>query len=75
MALADKARTTRDLLADVRQDGEDWKRFNAGPADQIWYLRSVLEGMRKAGQTGVLMEEFAIVVKTLAALVAKHERR
>lgn len=76
VALADKLYNARDLLADVRRDGpKTWKRFNAGPADQIWYLRSVLEGMRQAGQTGVLMEEFAIVVKTLAALVAKHERR
>lgn len=76
VALADKLYNARDLLADLRRDGPStWKRFNAGPAEQVWYLRSVLAGMRKAGQKGVLMEEYAIVVKTLAALVRSHERR
>lgn len=72
VALADKLYNARDLLADLRRDGPStWKRFNAGPAEQVWYLRSILEGMRAAGQKGVLMEEYERVVADLASLVEK----
>jgi GTP pyrophosphokinase len=72
VALADKLYNARDLLADVRRDGpKTWARFNAGPADQVWYLRSVLERARHAGQTGVIVEELERVVADLAALVEK----
>ncbi len=41
VALTDKLYNARDLLADVRREGaKTSKRFNAGPADQVWYLRS-----------------------------------
>ncbi len=76
VALADKLYNARDLLADVRREGaKTWKRFNAGPADQIWYLRSVLKGMREAGQKGVLMEEFTRVVDDLAKIAGVGARR
>lgn len=72
VALADKLYNARDLLADLRREGPStWARFNAGPADQVWYLRSVLEGMRGAGKKGVLMDEYERVVSDLALLVEK----
>lgn len=76
VALADKLYNARDLLADVRREGaKTWKRFNAGPADQIWYLREVRKNLHKAGQTGVLMEEFTRVVDDLAKIAGVGARR
>lgn len=49
--------------------GGTWAKLKAGPQEQLWYLRSILEGMRAAGQDGVLLDEFALVVESIASLV------
>lgn len=70
VSLADKLYNARDLLADVRREGPStWARFNAGPQEQLWYHRSILEAMRAAGQAGVLVEEYEVVVESLASVV------
>lgn len=52
-----------------REGPATWERFKAGPQEQLWYLRSIFEGMRAAGQDGVLLDEFALVVESIASLV------
>src|SRR4051794_28388112 len=42
VSLADKLHNARALLADVRADAETWERFNAEPAAQLWYYRSLV---------------------------------
>jgi (p)ppGpp synthase/HD superfamily hydrolase len=48
VAAADKLHNARSLLADYRHLGEEAaRRFNAGPADQLWYhqtVASILQG-------------------------------
>ncbi len=43
IALADKIANIEDLIRDYAELGEDmWARFNAGPAEQLWWYESVL---------------------------------
>lgn len=42
VSLADKLHNARAILRDYRRHGEGlWDRFNAGRADQLWYLRAL----------------------------------
>jgi (p)ppGpp synthase/HD superfamily hydrolase len=67
---ADKVHNTRSMLADHRLVGDGlWDRFNAGPDEQIWYLRSVSELIRRhlGGPAAVELEA---VVAQLATVVS-----
>ena len=44
VAVADKLHNARSLVADVRRDGPSTlARFNAGAAEQLWYLDSLVD--------------------------------
>lgn len=46
---ADKVDNGTDLLRDLELEGPAvWSRFNAGPADQVWYYRSVADALTPA---------------------------
>ena len=71
VSLADKVHNTRDMLADFRKEGNDmWGRFNAGKADQLWYLRSLVVAFRQGGAQGPLLDELDRVVSELERLAA-----
>ena len=71
VSLADKVHNTRELLADYRREGDDmWSRFNAGKADQLWYLRSLVVAFRQGGAQGPLLDELDRLVSELERLVA-----
>jgi (p)ppGpp synthase/HD superfamily hydrolase len=41
---ADKLHNARAILIDLREHGETmWRRFHAGPAQQLWYYRSLAD--------------------------------
>ena len=66
VALADKLYNARDLLSDARRLGHSsWKRFNAGPQDQLWYLRGVIDRVRAAGFESDLVDQLALTVSEL----------
>jgi (p)ppGpp synthase/HD superfamily hydrolase len=44
VSLADKLHNARSLRLDLDEQGESvWARFNAGPEEQLWYYRSLVE--------------------------------
>ena len=46
-----------------------WSRFNAGKADQIWYLSELARIFSECRADGLLLDEFLIVVQELARRV------
>lgn len=70
VALADKLYNLRELVSDLRANGKaTLQRFNAGPAEQLWYFTSIRDGLRAAGHDGPMLEEYARTVKDFRALV------
>lgn len=56
VALADKLHNLRELLSDLKADGDAvWDRFNSEPADQVWFYSEVAERIRVAGYSGRLL--------------------
>ncbi|WP_135605280.1 HD domain-containing protein [Methanococcoides sp. NM1] len=44
LSCADKLANIRDLISDIKQEGDDfWSKFNAPKDEQEWYYRSMLE--------------------------------
>jgi (p)ppGpp synthase/HD superfamily hydrolase len=44
VSLADKLHNARSLRLDLDEQGPSvWSRFNAGPADQLWYYRNLIQ--------------------------------
>lgn len=44
LACADKLANIRDLISEIKQEGEEfWDKFNAPKSEQEWYYRSMLE--------------------------------
>ncbi len=69
VACCDKLHNARTTLADLRHEGSDvWKRFNAGPGDQIWYYRSVIAAFRAGGGPLGVTDELERVVDLMEAL-------
>ncbi|SES70172.1 HD domain-containing protein [Methanococcoides vulcani] len=51
LACADKLANIRDLISDIKQDGDDfWSKFNAPKDEQEWYYRSMLEAFTTGPQ-------------------------
>jgi (p)ppGpp synthase/HD superfamily hydrolase len=47
VSAADKLHNLRTLIEDLRREGPRvWSRFNAGEAQQVWYLTTVVERLR-----------------------------
>ncbi len=72
VTVADKVDNLRAIEADLAVHGDAlWTRFNAGPADQLWYYRSALEAYREAGFRGALLDEMARLVEAIRAHVER----
>ncbi|AKB85544.1 HD domain-containing protein [Methanococcoides methylutens] len=51
LSCADKLANIRDLISDIRMEGEGfWDKFNAPKEDQEWYYRSILEAFATGPQ-------------------------
>jgi GTP pyrophosphokinase len=71
VSAADKLHNARSTVADLRAQGARvWKRFHAGPEDQLWYYRSLVAIFRRRGPKP-LAEELARVVGEMEGLVAR----
>lgn len=69
VSLADKLHNARALLADLRADPETWERFNAEPAAQLWYYRSLVDAFAALSEADpFLVRELAVAVAQLDAL-------
>jgi (p)ppGpp synthase/HD superfamily hydrolase len=73
VAAADKLHNARSILADLRRDGDQlWTRFNAGPEDQLWYYRSLVDILSRR-LPGPLTDELARVVTDLERAISRGE--
>jgi (p)ppGpp synthase/HD superfamily hydrolase len=70
---ADALHNASATVEDVEQHGPTaWERFNAGPADALWYYREIARLVReRLGATHSLAEELGAVVDRLEAVSAK----
>jgi (p)ppGpp synthase/HD superfamily hydrolase len=65
VAAADKLHNARSILADLRREGDQlWTKFNAGPDEQLWYYRSLVDILSRR-LPGPLTDELASVVGEL----------
>jgi GTP pyrophosphokinase len=63
VSAGDKVHNAYAILRDLRLHGDTvWKRFNAPPADVLWYYESLVTAYREAGG-GPLVEELARIVR------------
>ena len=72
VSLADKVHNARSLVRDIGVNGwEVWTRFRAGPPEQAWYYRSLLEIFRARSQSPMVAELERLVgeIERLAAEV------
>ena len=68
---ADSLHNLRSTIADLRVTGHAlWTRFNAGPADWLWYYGGILRLARARLGEHPIVDELAGVVEELAALTA-----
>jgi (p)ppGpp synthase/HD superfamily hydrolase len=68
VSAADKVHNARSTVADLRVHGSRvWKRFHAGPDEQLWYYRSLVAIFRRHGPKR-LAEELARVVGEMEVL-------
>jgi GTP pyrophosphokinase len=71
ISAADKVHNARSTVADLRAQGPRvWKRFHAGPDEQLWYYRSLVAIFRRRGPKR-LAQELARVVAEMEALVTR----
>jgi len=72
VALADKTHNARCIVNDATDLGPDcWKRFNAGPDQQIWYYTSVTEVLTRR-RPGSAADELCRTVDRLCELARGH---
>ena len=72
VAAADKLHNARSILADLRREGDHlWTRFNAGPDDQLWYYRSLVDILSRR-LPGPLTDELARVVADLERAISSE---
>jgi GTP pyrophosphokinase len=65
VSAADKLHNARSILADFEVQGDQlWSRFNAGPDEQLWYYRSLVDILSRR-LPGPLTDELASVVTDL----------
>jgi (p)ppGpp synthase/HD superfamily hydrolase len=70
VSLADKLHNVRSILRDHREHSHRvWKRFNADPAETLWYYRS-LRDIYLDRFPGAMAEEFAAEVERLESIIA-----
>jgi (p)ppGpp synthase/HD superfamily hydrolase len=72
ISAADKLHNARCMIADLRRFGKDsLRKFNASPADLVWYYRSVADALAERLPDQPLVEELGRAVETLAKLIGK----
>ncbi len=72
VALADKRHNARCIVNDAAELGpEFWKRFNAGPDQQIWYYNAVAEVLTRR-RPGPAADELRRTVDRLCDLARAH---
>jgi (p)ppGpp synthase/HD superfamily hydrolase len=65
VSAADKLHNARSILTDLQAEGDQiWSRFNAGPEEQLWYYRSLVD-ILSSRLPGPLTDELASVVGEL----------
>lgn len=70
VSCCDKIHNARTLLSDLRILGPQmWTRFNASPAETVWYFRSIVSTLREAGGPFALAAELERTVDALEALM------
>ena len=70
VSLADKLHNARSMVADLEQVGPTvWSRFNAGPAEQLWWYRSLV-AVFESRRPGPMADELARAVDRLADLAS-----
>ena len=63
VSCADKVHNAWAILRDLRLLGDGvWARFNAAPADILWYYEALVQSYRQAGG-GPLVDELARIVR------------
>ncbi len=70
VSLADKVHNARSLVRDVGVSGWTvWSRFRAGPSEQAWYYRSLLEIFRERSRSPMVaeLERLVTEIERLAA--------
>ncbi len=70
VAVCDKLHNVRSILTDYEQVGAAiWKRFRGGKQGSLWYYRSLVEVLRRAGERR-LLEDLDRSVRRLEELAA-----
>jgi ribosomal protein S18 acetylase RimI-like enzyme len=70
VSIADKVYNLASTVADLRVSaGSFWERFNAGPADQLWYYGSLVDVFRRRAASERLVPEMDRLVSELLDLV------
>jgi (p)ppGpp synthase/HD superfamily hydrolase len=68
VSAADKLHNARSIVRDLRSLGDQlWSRFSAGPSEQLWYYRSLVEVLSRR-LPGPLTDELARTVDEMAQL-------
>lgn len=71
ISACDKLDNARAMLLDYRAQGESlWARFRGGREGSLWYLRTVVEILSRAGRSP-LVEELDRTVSELESLIQK----
>jgi (p)ppGpp synthase/HD superfamily hydrolase len=69
IAGADKLHNARSMVDTIRREGRrGWKRFNAGPTEQLWFYRSVIKALRR-GKKRPFVRELTREVAELERLI------
>ncbi len=72
VSLADKLHNARSLVTDYRHAGEEVsRRFNAGPAEQLWYYQT-LAGIFQNRIPGPMTNELRHTVEQLREQIRQH---
>ena len=68
---ADKLHNARSIVSDLRKDGAAvWKRFNAGPDDQLWYYQGIITVLRH-GWSHRIIDELEMIVDEMSRLASR----
>ena len=71
VSAADKVHNARSTVEDLRRHGPRvWRRFHAGPVEQLWYYRSLVAIFRRRGPKA-LAEELGRVVAQMGKLAGE----
>jgi (p)ppGpp synthase/HD superfamily hydrolase len=67
ISLADKLHNLRTIVTDLEIGQEVWTRFTAGPAEQAWYFRALLDIFERRIPQSRNLSEFRRLVQRLEA--------